>query len=64
MALPNWANGVAGWAKGHKAQAAGIGMGVVCADGVSVFRRGRSGDGRSKDRKKGTCSAPARCPKT
>ena len=23
MRLPNWANGAAGWAKGHKAQAAG-----------------------------------------
>lgn len=29
MALPNWANGAAGWAKGHKAQAAGIGLGLV-----------------------------------
>ena len=29
MALPNWANGAAEWAKGHKAQAAGIGMGLL-----------------------------------
>ncbi len=29
MALPNWANGAAEWAKGHKAQAAGIGVGLV-----------------------------------
>ena len=29
MALPNWASGAAEWAKGHKAQAAGIGAGVL-----------------------------------
>ena len=29
MALPNWANGAAGWAKGHKAQAAAIGAGAL-----------------------------------
>ena len=29
MALPNWATGAAEWAKGHRAQAAGIGVGVV-----------------------------------
>ena len=29
MALPNWANGAAEWAKGHKAQAAGIGAGAL-----------------------------------
>ena len=29
MALPNWASGAAGWAKGHKAQAVGIGAGVL-----------------------------------
>lgn len=29
MALPNWASGAAEWAKGHKAQAAGIGVGLV-----------------------------------
>ena len=34
MALPNWASGAAGWAKGHRAQAAGIGVGVLV---VMVF---------------------------
>ena len=29
MALPNWASGAAEWAKWHKAQAAGIGVGLV-----------------------------------
>ena len=29
MTLPNWASGAAEWAKGHKAQAAGIGVGLV-----------------------------------
>ena len=29
MALPNWASGAAGWAKGHKAQAAAIGVGSL-----------------------------------
>ena len=29
MALPNWASGATEWAKGHKAQAAGIGVGLV-----------------------------------
>ena len=29
MALPNWANGAAGWAKDHKGQAFGIGVGVL-----------------------------------
>ena len=29
MALPNWAGGIAGWAKDHKPQAAGIGAGLL-----------------------------------
>ena len=29
VALPNWAGGIAGWAKDHKPQAAGIGGGLV-----------------------------------
>ena len=29
MGLPNWASGAAGWAKGHKAQAAAIGAGAL-----------------------------------
>ena len=29
MALPNWASGAAGWARGHKAQAAAIGAGAL-----------------------------------
>ena len=29
MALPNWASGAAEWAKGHRAQAAGIGAGAL-----------------------------------
>ena len=29
MRMPNWASGAAEWAKGHRAQAAGIGVGLV-----------------------------------
>ena len=46
MALPNWAGGIAGWARDHKPQAAGIGAGLLLLTVVLFMSGGSEQEGQ------------------